>query len=229
MKTANPSLSSLPFEADASLSAMPDFTAQPRSPLKRAFLYAGLGCLLALTAAALWFNWQVPVSDADIQHDSWLGDSHPNTFMTGLVGTGIALMCLFGGGAFGILKNSPVPPLVAVMLGFLLSNVTSYHAQLRWGEMTGDARIGCFEWASKECHQMLKVPSGNALSMYTPDVRDDLPAHRADWYIQRIRQLEAQKESHVLEYLEHPQRLKARMDAQRAEVVRFQASQGVTH
>jgi hypothetical protein len=229
MMTDSPTLPSLPPEANASLSAPSASAAQPLSRLKRVFLYGGLGCLLALTAVAIWFNWQVPVSDMDIQHDSWLGDSHPDTFMTGLVGTGIALMCLFGGGAVGILKNSPVPPLVAMMLSFFLSNVTGYHAQLRWGEMTGDARIGCFEWSSKECRQMLGVPTVSALSMYTPDVRDDLPAHRADWYIQRIREFEAQKKSHVLEYLEHPERLKARMDAERAEVARFRATKGVTH
>lgn len=161
-------------------------------------------------------------------HATWLSGAEIDPWLASFIGLTVPLILLMVGAGYGVAKNSPFPVLLALFVAafFSTANPTSHFLL---AEMTGQARIGCLDWSSRECREMLDVPVGNAPSILIKGATDDDCPRLTPGYEALERHVDAQRQSHVLEYLIQPGRLKAAMDTQRAEVARFQASKGASH
>jgi hypothetical protein len=183
---------------------------------------------LALLFADVWYGKLVGLSDSDMRHATWLSGSEMDPWLVSFFGLTVPLILLMVGAGYGVAKNSPVPVLLATFTAALFSTVNPT-SQFLLAEMTGQARIGCLDWSSRECRELLDVPVGNAPSILLKGATDDDCVHLTPGYEALERRVDAQRQSHGLEYLAHPSRMKAHMDAERAEITRFQASHGLSH
>lgn len=181
-----------------------------------------------------WLAYKIPVSAQDLRDASGLFSIAPAGYLSNVIGVGLSLTCLLMGGALGVARNSPVPALSGIFLALLLYVVGSPTVQLRESVAGGTAKIGCFVWDSKECREMLGVPAGNARSMYVPRAEADRTGEiYEDWYLKARGKLEPSLVLSAIPlvkapyYALHIDELNARMNAQRADVARFRAANGV--
>lgn len=181
-----------------------------------------------------WLAYKVPVSAQDLHDASWLFSFAPVDYLRNVVGLGLSLTCLLVGGAIGVAKNSPVPALTGIAMAVVLYAAGSPTVQLREGVAGGTAKVGCFVWDSKECREMLGVPVNNARSMYLPRAEADRTGEvYEDWYLKARGKLEPNLLLTTIPLLKapyyalHTDELNGRLAAQRAEVARFRAANGV--
>lgn len=210
----------------------------PESSEPSAVLMAPVAFLLLaglfIVGCECWLAYKVPVSAQDLHDSSWLFAFAPVDYLTNVIGLGLSFTCLLMGAAIGVAKNSPVPALTGIAMALVLYAAGSPTVQLRESVAGGTAKIGCFVWDSKECRQMLGVPVNNARSMYAPRAEADRTGEvYEDWYLKARGKLEPNLVLPTVPLLKapyyalHTDELNARLAAQRAEVARFRAANGV--
>lgn len=183
-----------PSSSDPAGSSTP-FEVEP--PLRSLRQKIAFGILLffavGLMSLHIWCEWKMSVSIDDIRHTTWLGSSAPDPWVASVLNVGVAVGAMLFGAAIGVAKNSPIPALVGIIFAAVIS-LSLGESQFLLAEMTGNARIGCFDWSTRECRQMLGVPEGNAPSVLIPSASEDFVVV-APWFEQRERQLMAQRQS----------------------------------
>lgn len=108
----------------------------------------------AISTAVL--NYKAPVSAEDLQHASWLVIPPSLSSIAAL----ISFVCIcvgslkaWRGSAFG---------LVIIMVGALGLPTIFPSVSFRSAVLAGDAKVGCFDYNSRACAEMLKLPTNTS-------------------------------------------------------------------
>jgi hypothetical protein len=188
--------------------------------------------VLGYFGGTTWLSWMVPVSDQDLLHASFILpqiwpqagyqiQNWPSVgFVAGALGVGLSTTCLVIGGAMGVARNSPLPILQGVVAAIILQLgcLGTAHNFRIWA-MTGNAKIGCYDWQAKDCRELLREPAHIASFEGTTVYKS-----RA-----AITGNTRNPVTQFAHYLLHPAELDAVLQEQRAQVARFQASKGALH
>lgn len=124
-----------------------------------------------------YLKLQVPVSQQDLNHTSWLiSYSVATHFAASKLGALLAVVSLVIGAALSFAKKN-IMPLIGgcVWLGFIVTFGNVEHTA-RLAYIYNGAKIGCYVEDMRECKAMLGVGDSAARSMYSEN-------GKASWYI----------------------------------------------
>ena len=141
-----------------------------------------LYALLCL-ASAMWMSETITVLDSDLAQSSWNRSFRTAEHVRGIFAVGLTITLALLGAVLGLLKQSWRPVLLAACLGtFVLYDMSStFHV----GVASDAVRVGCFNYNSKECRELLNVDASTAPSMYASTAVKKKKGRRqlADWYL----------------------------------------------
>lgn len=161
-------------------SAISNVTNLPMSRLEKALLYGIVApiaaWLLICVLATQYIRFCVPLSESDMEEASWLWYTIPLHFTTGVLPISMGVMFILVGIAMAIARSSFLSALLGISLGVFLCFGGGEATVLRLAVAQGWAKIGCWTYTSRECREMLNLPTDNALSMYGAD------GAWAEWY-----------------------------------------------
>lgn len=133
--------------------------------------------VLAMISAS-WLRVMVPVSDADLKHATWLVQPPPfyltSLALVGLlllVATGLALMAARG------LRGPKAgnAGLIVLAFGLLGLPTISPETALRSAVFAGEAKVGCYDYTSRDCAEKLGLLSSTASEARAKHLRQMLP------------------------------------------------------
>ncbi|HEE9763544.1 MULTISPECIES: hypothetical protein [Pseudomonas] len=125
------------------------------------------GIFAAVSIFALYFK--VPVSGEDLQHASWMVTAP--SILPIIYGVLLVLSIMLA-----LQLISPMTISVAVLMASFTGGI-SPSASLRSAVLAGEAKIGCYEYTSRACTEMLGLPSraANPDQSAQPSVHQFIP------------------------------------------------------
>lgn len=130
------------------------------------FFLIVLSWTIVATSICWWFNLKSGLTPQDLSHTSWLGSPalalhFTTSFFSYFLGAALLLMGL----AISVARNSIIPAIVSTIMIIFFAGISEKSAT-SLGILEGTIKIGCFVESTKECAQMLDLPTAGTYSMY---------------------------------------------------------------